>query len=911
MNDKPTYEELAQRVKVLEQDLAQYQSSRVASPVNDQFLRAILDHTNLPIYLKDAEYRYLFINREFARLSRTTCEEIRGKDDFAVFPEPVARLFRDQDEEVKQRGTLLEFKESIPLADGEHVFLTAKFPLNDAAGGIYAIGGVCTDITPLQRAEDTLRESEQRYRSFIENFHGIAYRGDIRTFIPIFFLGAVEEITGYREEEFLAGRPSWDQVVHPDDLHLLLEDKEKRYTPGYIFRREYRIFHKNGEERWVFQRGKVLGDAQGRPAWVEGSLFDITGRKIMEKALQESEERYRTLVQTASLGIQITDQEGRIILSNPAHHRIHELAEGEIVGRYIWDFTKDPAEQKNLQEYYQYIFAEQPRPETYFGVNKTASGREIQVQVDWNYIRDSEGRVVALCSIISDITARIRAERALRNNEQKLKSIIDSCPEGILLYTLQPDGRLIFTGANPAANSILQVDCDQFIGNTIEEAFPGLGETEIPERYREICRTGRSWQTVQINYADQRVQGSFAVHAFQTSPNRMAVFFQDVTLTRRMEHELQKIQKLESVGILAGGIAHDFNNLLTAILGNISMAKLFARTDQAKVLERLTDAENASLRARDLTQQLLTFAKGGAPVKSAADLGEIIRDSTSFMLSGSNVRCDILLPDGLWPVEIDVGQISQVIQNVVKNADQAMPEGGTIAILATNVSVDGDSGLPLRPGNYIHLSIADQGVGIPQKHLNRIFDPYFSTKQEGSGLGLAACHSIIKNHDGLIFAESDYGAGATFHIYLPASTNRQVLPKTVPRTRSQRSGEHILIMDDDGDVLQVAENMLTLMGYRTAIARDGAEAIALYKQAMHSDHPFDGVLLDLTIPGGLGGRETVKQLAILHPEVRAIVSSGYANDPIMAAYAAYGFRGVVSKPYDMERLGQAFRDLFD
>ena len=441
MNDKPTYEELEQRIRDLEQDLTQYQVNCEGARRNEQYLKAILDNTNLPIYLKDENYRYLLINPEFERLAQVTASQIQGLDDFALFPEPVARLFRDQDKEVERRNTLVEFKETLVLADGEHVFLTAKFPLHDATGRIYAIGGVCTDITRQQRTEDTLRENERRYRSFIENFHGIAYRVDLRTFTPVYIRGKVEEITGYREEEFLAGRPRPDQIVHPDDYHQLLEEKEKRYTPGYPFRHEFRIIRKDGDERWVLKIGKVLGDAQDRPAWVEGSLFDITRRKIAEQALRESEERYRTLIQTASLGIVISDRTGRIILSNPAHRRIQELAEGEDLGRYVWDFVEEEADKKNLQEFYRQIITEQPRPEPYFAANRTISGRKVQLQVDWNYIRDSEGRVVALCSIISDITARVRAELALRESEKKLTTYCINREDGKVLWKseIMPD----------------------------------------------------------------------------------------------------------------------------------------------------------------------------------------------------------------------------------------------------------------------------------------------------------------------------------------------------------------------------------------------------------------------------------------------------------------------------------------
>jgi nitrogen-specific signal transduction histidine kinase len=375
-----------------------------------------------------------------------------------------------------------------------------------------------------------------------------------------------------------------------------------------------------------------------------------------------------------------------------------------------------------------------------------------------------------------------------------------------------------------------------------------------------------------------------------------------------LEEERLKVQKLESTGVLAGGIAHDFNNMLTAILGNISMAKMFAESNE-KVLERLIQAEKASMRAQGLSQQLLTFSRGGEPIKKPTKITELIKDSASFSLTGSNVKCNLFMADKLWPANIDEGQISQVIQNVVKNADQAMPDGGTIIIQAENKTISDQNILPLKDGKYVWIKIKDQGIGIPKKYIPKIFDPYFSTKLEGSGLGLAASFSIIKKHNGFISAESKSGKGTTFHIYLPASEKVSPVKKRA-KEKLLQSGEKILIMDDDQAVLEIATQMLNMMGFKTETATNGQEAVVLYRKAQKHGRPFGAVLLDLTIPGGMGGKETVKQLAHIDPEVKAIVSSGYADDPIMADYKNFGFSSVVSKPYDIEKLGEALRVLF-
>jgi signal transduction histidine kinase/CheY-like chemotaxis protein len=376
------------------------------------------------------------------------------------------------------------------------------------------------------------------------------------------------------------------------------------------------------------------------------------------------------------------------------------------------------------------------------------------------------------------------------------------------------------------------------------------------------------------------------------------LFFRDITDRQRVEEEIQKMQKLESIGILAGGIAHDFNNRISIILGNAQVARIVSE-QKGDISKYLRNIEEGTEQAKALTQQLLTFSMGGAPIKKVASIAEILRKSARFSLSGSNVKCNYSIPVDIWPVEIDLGQIDQVIGNIIINADQAMPEGGTIQISVENVEIQAGEKTPLSKGRYVKVMIKDSGIGIQKKHLKKIFDPYYTTKSKGSGLGLTIAYSVIKNHGGLITAESSISKGTTFVIYLPASDKK--LPEQEEKEYKPGLGKgRILVMDDEELVREMAGDMLKSLGYQVGYAGDGIEAIEAYRQSMERGKPYDAVLMDLTIPGSMGGKEAVKELKKIDPNVKVIVSSGYSNDPIMAEYNKYGFSGVIAKPYKIK-----------
>ena len=365
---------------------------------------------------------------------------------------------------------------------------------------------------------------------------------------------------------------------------------------------------------------------------------------------------------------------------------------------------------------------------------------------------------------------------------------------------------------------------------------------------------------------------------------------------------------MEAIGALAGGIAHDFNNVLTAVVGNLSLARMNPDLPE-KTKSRLEQAERASLRAREISRQLLTFAKGGAPIRTTTKIEESIKATVTQALHEGNVRCEFELPDNLTPVDVDIGQLNLALRNLVSHAALSSGPGGKIELSAANLDVTRGMVVGLRPGKYLRISVRDFGPGIPAQQINRIFEPYFITRRTGSGLGLATAHSIIRRHEGAITVESIIDNGTTIHVFLPASINKSEAEPDKPEDRAHQGKGRILVMDDEADVRLVATDMLELMGYEVDSSPDGANALQLYATAKRIGRPYALVMFDLTVPAGMGGKEAIVKLRQLDPGATAIVSSGYSYDPVMANFKEFGFDAVVPKPYKPDELARVLNML--
>jgi PAS domain S-box-containing protein len=494
-------------------------------------------------------------------------------------------------------------------------------------------------------------------------------------------------------------------------------------------------------------------------------------------------------------------------------------------------------------------------------------------------------------------------EEALRRSEDNLQKIMDGSPAVIFVKDLA--GKYLFI--NTLYEKLFHISKKDVIGKMDIDIFPAEAAAAFRDADLKALEANMPIEAAEVVPQDDGMHNyislKFPLYDNNSKPFAVCGIATDITERKRLEEQSLKAQKLESIGTLAGGIAHDFNNLLQGVFGYISLAKMTI-DNRERSTAALEQAEKALHQSVNLTTQLLTFSKGGKPFKKRIDLRPIIDNSANFVLSGSRSDLHLNIQEDLWQVEADEGQVGQVIQNIVLNADQAMPVGGTVRLNALNIAKDNGS-LPnaLPKGNYVMIAIQDNGIGIPEQYLSKIFDPYFTTKEKGSGLGLATSYSIVKNHGGMIDVSTRSGVGTTFMIYLPATVGEvQKKPAEHQQVISQLRRARVLVMDDEEMVRKISSELLRLLGQDVEVAKHGQEALEKYKDAVTAGRPFDIVILDLTIRGGIGGVETFQMLLQMDPHVKAIMSSGYSDDAETANYLSQGFKACLKKPYDVTAL---------
>jgi len=688
-------------------------------------------------------------------------------------------------------------------------------------------------------------------------------------------------------------------------FNTMLNTSDITYHPveGYILTGK-------GSERMIAWNRSVLKDDSGRITGILSSGEDITIRKELEERLRKSEEEYRTLVQNIRIGIyrSTPDLEGEILKANPAAVDILGFSiSDELIQRRMMDFHFDIQNRK-------YVLDE---------IKKAGYVKDLEVQMKKNdgsliwcslsangQFNDS-GNLMWIDSVLENITEKKESRDALVAEKERLAVTLRAIGDGVI--SMDVEGRVILM--NNVASKLTGWKETEAFGALITEVVE-MRDPSTNEKYLcplEVILTEGSILDLDRNLNLISKSGSIRVVSYSGAPIRdrdseiigAVMVFRDVTERTKLEEELLKAQKIESIGFLAGGIAHDFNNILAAILGNIYLARINI-DNQEKSSKYLSESEKAIGRATNLTNQLLTFSKGGDPVKKSVSVKNLLIESVNFSLAGSSIEAQFHIEKDLWNTKVDKDQINQVISNVVLNSVQAMPAGGTIEIYARNVISSEAKIASLPKGEYILMEIKDSGPGISEENIIKIFDPYFTTKKHGTGLGLAISYSIIKKHDGFIRAESKFGQGTTFYIYLPAFKGKVGLEDEKDMNVENGSGR-ILYMDDDNAISETIKDLLSHIGYSVDTVNEGSKAVDLYKKAMVSENRFDLVILDLTVPGGMGGKDTLNKLLEIDADVMAIATSGYSNDPVMSDFKSYGFADTIAKPFRIQEIADVVK----
>jgi PAS domain S-box-containing protein len=646
-----------------------------------------------------------------------------------------------------------------------------------------------------------------------------------------------------------------------------------------------------------------------------GPLFEQYEVARLKRLYQASEARYRRLVQAVTdyvYTVQVDD--GR-----PAQ-TVHSEACTAVTGYTSHEFAHDPylwinmvheEDREKVRRHGQLaLTGEKPAALEHRIRRKDGQLRWVQNTIVPHF--DQQGRLISYDGLVKDITERKEAEETRRKSQQELQLTLEAITDGVFKWNFTTN-EFVFS---PHYYTMLGYEPDEFAAS-----FDSWRNLIHPDDLPRALAVYETWQKSRPDIYENEFRlkaksGEYRwIHASgkvverdgQGNAVRLIGNHQDVTERKRAEETMRTAQRLEAMGILADGIVHDFNNMLGGIFGYIDMAREYCKDNPWMTL-LLNKALDTYERAKDLSVRLRTFAKGDKAVKRRASVATLLKESAALMLAGSNIKRSFAIAADVEDCEVDTGQILEVFNNLLINARQAMPEGGTLLLGADNATVNRKDGTRSWEGPFVRITVKDNGMGIKKENIPRIFDPFFTTKDKGSGLGLAVSNSIVLNHGGFIEVDSEPGRGAEFRIFLPAVARLSQSP--LEKLTDSRHGQgRILIMDDEGFMLDVAASMLSKAGYTIETATDGEQAMAKFRQALAEQRPFDVVILDLTIPGGMGGKQVVREMRKLYPSVKAIASSGYSDDPAMTSPAEFGFLATLSKPYKREDLDALLRQV--
>ena len=908
----------------------------------------MVENANDGILIASGEGVHVYANRRAYEITGYTPDELLNTriEDLA-HPDELDHIRERFLKRIQGEASPRQYETRIVRKDGAVISIevTASKTTWKAAPSAFVI---IRDITERKKLQEEQVQNEQRFRAIFEGSLDAIFLADPESGVVIDANPAAEELLGRSRAEIVGLHQT---LVHPPRL----KDYAKQVFQDYVMDKEQErhvempVLCADGSEKPVEILAHVI-QIDGVPL-VYGIFRDITERRRVENAIRYRMEFEALITSISTKFINLLPEE----MDHGIDLALREIGEFADVDRsYLFRFNEDGKTMDNTHEWcangidpqirnlqgisvedFRWVTAPIKRSQAVHIPRVADLPDEARIEKEefqsegikslvlvptplagsasgflgFDSVREEKTwseDVISLLRIVGEIIAnaldRKQTLEALQEAEERWRSIAEYSPDYILLLNLE--GEILYIN-----RTVTDLTREDVMGSSALDHLSEKTRPELEALFRKVLKTAKP-EKFEVEFTgtdgiERHIESRVGPVLRAGRVVGFIVRATDITERKRLEQEIAKTQKLESVGILAGGIAHDFNNILTSILTNISMVKMYGELD-AETGKMLSDAEKASLRATSLTQQMLIFAKGGVPVKQPLSLPGLIRDSADFALSGSNSRCEYNAHEDLWPVEADEGQIGQVINNLVINADQAMPEGGIISVHAENMTLEPGHDLPLKEGDYVRISLADQGTGIPESHLDKIFDPFFTTKQKGSGLGLSTSFSIVSSHDGHIHVDSRVGEGTTFHVYLPAAKNKKTAKK-LKRKRPPSGRGRVLLIDDEEFIRNSTGKVLKRLGYRAEFAEEGARGIRLYEDAMKKGDPFDAVIMDLTIPGGMGGKEAVKKLKIIDPDATIIVSSGYFNDPVMADYKGHGFSGVIVKPYKIEDLGNTIK----